>query len=261
MKKIILICLIFTLYNCKSQVFKNDTIIIKKDTVEYFNENKYKDWKFNEEYSSSNDKRYTKGNYWARILFYNGEYTEEIQDITTHYTTYKYFHKNSTLKTSVIKFYGFPIGTSNEHDENGKLVKETNWDKDYKLSIEELGKKMKEEYNVDIMDINKISNIHRFVEKKDLKIPLYEIWSREEINKIKLKCYLINGNTGETLLINERFQGDKKGSLLQNYLDSMKKKKKTSSIYKTYEGKSYTEEEWKAFEQKLWEEFQKKNNK
>ncbi|HEX8577215.1 MAG TPA: hypothetical protein VF677_13050 [Flavobacterium sp.] len=227
----------------------------------YFNDNKYKDWELDKKYSSPNDKRYTKENYWARVLFYNGEYTEEIQNTTTPYTTYKYFHKNGILKTSVIRFYGFPTGISKEYDQSGKVIKQTDWDKDYKFSIEDLVKKMKEEYDVDIMNVSRISRVHRFVEKKELKIPLYEIWSREEINRIRLKCYLINGNTGEVLFINERFQGDKKGSLLQNYLDSSKNRKKISAIYITHKGKSYTEEEWKAFEQEHHNEYLRKNGR
>ena len=135
--------------------------------------------------------------------------------------------------------------------------KEIDYDKPYKFSIEDLIKKMKDDYKVDLLDVKHVISLYRYEEKKELNIPLYEIWyNYDDLNRNNVECYLINGTTGETLFTIKRFLGDKKGSLLQNYLDSLKNKQKTTSaIYKTHQGKSYTQAEWEAYEEKQYEEY------
>jgi hypothetical protein len=55
--------------------------------------------------------------------------------------------------------------------------------------------------------------------------------------------------------------GDKKGSLLDNYLDSLKnEEQKKSAVFRTYEGKIYTEEQWKIKEEELWNQYTQKHN-
>ena len=134
MRKIVFVIIFcFIISYCKAQI---DTI--NKNIVEYFDKNKYKNWELVEKISSATDKYYKKETYWVRVLFYKGEYTEEIQTIGSSFKLYKYYHKNELLHRSVKTFYNFPIGESIEYDENGNLIEKVNYDKNYSFSVDTL---------------------------------------------------------------------------------------------------------------------------
>ena len=73
----------------------------------------------------------------------------------------EYFIENSKKKTGGgrLKIKGqifdnyshFNIGKWIEYDENGKTFKETDWDKNYAFSVEDLSNLIKEEYGIDLM--------------------------------------------------------------------------------------------------------------
>ncbi|QYS92304.1 hypothetical protein JJC04_07345 [Flavobacterium covae] len=117
-----------------------------------------------------------------------------------------------------------PVGTNKVYDENGKLIKETNRDLPYNFSIQDLINKMQKEYKIDILDIKQTKSVFRYVEKEKVKLPLYEVWCYNQKNDLKLICYIINGTTGETIYVGERFIEGKQGSLLDQYLNSKKTK-------------------------------------
>lgn len=121
---------------------------------------------------------------------------------------------------------------------------------------------MKNEYDIDLLDVKHAISISRYEEKKDVNLPLYEIWYNYSPSIRRLvSCYLINGTNGETLFTIKRYLGDKKGSLLDNYLDSLKnEEQKKSAVFRTYEGKIYTEEQWKIKEEELWNQYTQKHN-
>ena len=88
MRKIVFVIIFcFIISYCKAQI---DTI--NKNIMEYFDKNKYKNWELVEKVSSATDKYYKKETYWVRVLFYKGEYTEEIQTIGSSFKLYKYYH-------------------------------------------------------------------------------------------------------------------------------------------------------------------------
>ncbi|WP_459926428.1 hypothetical protein [Flavobacterium covae] len=142
-----------SMINCKGQEIKNTINIntLKKDTMEYFSEEKYKDWKLDKENSFTTDKRYIKENIWVRIIISNEGYREEIEQLNSPYETIKIYHKNLSLRINGSNFYGFSVGIDKEYDENGKLIKETDNDKNYPFKVEDLCKLIKEEYDVDLM--------------------------------------------------------------------------------------------------------------
>ena len=240
---------------------------IKNDTMEYFNENTYKDWEIDNNYSApypEMEKFLKRGNEKARITKDDAKIYVTISNTLNPYEQILvYSPKTKICIASYKEFYKNIIGFLTEYNEIGKLIKEIDYDKPYKFSIEDLIKKMKDDYKVDLLDVKHVISLYRYEEKKELNIPLYEIWyNYDDLNRNNVECYLINGTTGETLFTIKRFLGDKKGSLLQNYLDSLKNKQKTTSaIYKTHQGKSYTQAEWEAYEEKQYEEYCKRTGR
>ena len=135
---VIMVILSLSMINCKGQ--QTDTVKqnnIKKDTMEYFNENKYKDWEL-EKKGSTIDRYYRKGNKKGAILDFNDkikiEDTEENNPIVFFYI---YNKKSRLLQLKGQTFYNFSIGNWKHFDENGKLVKETHWDKNYPFKVED----------------------------------------------------------------------------------------------------------------------------
>ena len=240
---------------------------IKNDTMEYFNENTYKDWEIDNNYSApypEMEKFLKRGNEKARITKDDAKIYVTISNTLNPYEQILvYSPKTKICIASYKEFYKNIIGFLTEYNEIGKLIKEIDYDKPYKFSIEDLIKKMKDDYKVDLLDVKHVISLYRYEEKKELNIPLYEIWyNYDDLNRNNVECYLINGTTGETLFTIKRFLGDKKGSLLQNYLDSLKNKQKTTSaIYKTHQSKSYTQAEWEAYEEKQYEEYCKRTGR
>lgn len=251
MTKIIYLILALSInVSCNSQI-KDSLTNNNNKTMEYFNENKYKDWEKDPKYSSNEkDKFLMKVNERVRIIGDDETIQVEETNINTLYGIVKvYSTKTKQLKSILYEFDGMQINTYKLYDENGNLKKEKNLNKPYSFSIEDLIKKFKEEYNVDIENPKNVFSIHRYEEKEDVNIPLYEVGLRRDVPNI-WDFYLINGNTGETLYHMEVKKGDRK-HLLQEYL---KNKKSSSAIYKTYEGKTYTKEEWAVFEQEQYNE-------
>ena len=272
MKQLILnIILSLLIVNCKGQETKKDTIIIKQDAMEYFNQNKYTDWELQKN-SSNTNKYYKEGNTLVRVIFYNGEHTEEIEEINSPYKIYKYYYKNTLLKNSIQTFYGFPIDVAKEYDENGKLIKETDNDKDYPFKVEDLCRLIKEEYGVDLMvkpDQNKEKLQYRVSRSYDSSIDkhLYLVsftYGNPDIepgDKIfpPIKVVYIDGNNGKVLYEESHslnlHNGDKIPNSKSKFPQKGEKEKKTSAVYKTHNGKSYTQAEWEAFEEKEYEAY------
>jgi hypothetical protein len=268
MKQLIIITILsLSMINCKGQ--QNDTVKqnnIKKDTMEYFNENKYKDWEFDQKHSFKTEKYYKKDNQIVRIiLFYKDEIAEEMSQINSPFKEYKYYHKNTLLKNSIKQFYDFSVGITKEYDESGKLIKETNWDKNYPFKVEDLCKLIKEEYGVDLMVIsepNKNSVERRYDEdsKKHCYVVIFRYLPLDEGNDARFKEIFIDGETGKILYEDGWTWGDLPKSKTPVPIKG-EKEKKTSGVYKTHEGKNYTKAEWEAYEEKQYEEYCKRTGR
>lgn len=88
------------------------------------------------------------------ILDFNDKTKNRRQQTIIILYFYIYNKKSSLLQLKGQTFYNFPIGVWKEYDENGKLIKETNWDKNYPFKVEDLCKLIKEEYGVDLMVVS-----------------------------------------------------------------------------------------------------------
>ncbi|MFK7002222.1 hypothetical protein, partial [Flavobacterium oreochromis] len=231
---------------------KDDTLTntFKKDTMEYFDIKKYKENKTVNGYIFNlND-----GTQVMQIEHEDQTYTDERRQKNSPYTYFKTYHKNGVIKSIGKSFYVFNIDTYREYDEKGKLIEEINFEKPYKFSSDELRKKIKEEYDIDIVsdytdsDQTKIK-VNRWLGYKEdwniykKNVPMYQV---AFINKKGEYVVLeINANNGETIF--ERING-KVIKPTENDTN-----KNSSSIYKTHQGKSYTKTEWEDFEEKQYE--------
>lgn len=226
MKKLFLSILILNLINCKGQINKNENSEIKKNDMEYFDINKYKNLAIDEMYIPSSKDLYLKdGKIRIQILYSNDNVQVEETSIDNKFQSVKVFYNtNKSLKIKGLRFYGFSIGKWLYYDETGNIIKEINHDLEFKLSVEDLGKIMKEKYNIDIYDVQKTDEVHRFVDSVKMKLPIYTVYYRDETKLGILNCYVINGNTGETLFTTTRFADteEKQGSLYDKFLKSLK---------------------------------------
>ncbi|OWP74044.1 hypothetical protein BWG23_15155, partial [Flavobacterium oreochromis] len=267
--KTLIVSAILSLYmiNCKGQ--QKDTLKpnnFKKETMEYFDENKYKEWNIDNFNNSKTDRIYHLNNYSVRVIFRDREYTEEIEQMNSPYKEYKYYYNNTLLKSTVREFNSFPIGITKEYDENGKLIKEIDNDKNYPFKVEDLCKLIKEEYGVDLMvksDYKKnileyrVDRRYESLTQQYLYLVVFSCgYSDEGEGRYPVKVVYIDGTNGKVLYEDAEFlelpNGDKIPKSKTKFPQKGEKEKKTSSIYKTHQGKSYTKTEWEDFEEKQY---------
>lgn len=210
MKQLIIISALFSLLvnGCKGQTHRTTFNNVKKDTMEYFNINRYKDLKPNPKYSGQGFYIDNNGDEIRIIGNLTGGPDVEIRKPNSPYKTIKTYHKNSSLKSINKIFYSFPVGTFKEYDESGKLIREVNNDTAYKFSIDDLINKIKKEYDVDIVGDYKDSDkiqimVSRWLGYKEdwsiykKNVPMYQVSIR---NKEGAPIVLeINALTGDTI--------------------------------------------------------------
>ncbi|KUJ60507.1 hypothetical protein AR687_17190 [Flavobacteriaceae bacterium CRH] len=127
----------------------------------------------------------------------NQGYIERIEKKNTPFTIVKVFHENRSLLTKGEEFYSFRIGSYKEYDDIGNLTKEINYDQDYKFSIYDLAKKMKEEYKIDIL---KKSPWFKVMRDKIDSVVIYKIMIYINENKYSnTKNFNIDGTTGKII--------------------------------------------------------------
>lgn len=119
------------------------------------------------------------------------------------YNTVFLYYKNGRIKKSWTTFYEFVVGCVTEYDSIGRVVNERNEDAFYKFDIEALIKKMKKEYDIDLLDRKSIYRVSRFF-IKDMSQSFYEVYAYQPNTLTRADTYLIDGMTGETLLKSKR---------------------------------------------------------
>jgi hypothetical protein len=218
---IITIALVLALISCKSQI--KDTLInknVKKDTMEYFDIEKYKKLQPNPKYLGQGFYIDTNGDEIRVIGSLTGP-NVEIKKKNSPITTYWSFYKNSVQKRVAQKIYYTPVGISKEFDTHGELIKEINHDLPYKFSVESVCELIKEEYDIDLMkvpddpDKNRLVYICSRIEKEEVYEndfrPIYEVlfFYRGKGDDIPSKRVIIDGTTGKILyerLYNSEFK-------------------------------------------------------
>ncbi|MFK7002185.1 hypothetical protein [Flavobacterium oreochromis] len=215
MKKIFILLIFFVFKNCSGQIKNgNDKNMEKFDIVKY-----------NELLKDSFFADY--GYYYAengdRIQIFKGSnnkgFVQKIIKKDSPFKIYKSYFENLYLQTESNFFYDFQIGISKEYDDNGNLIKEINNDIDFKFNVEDLIKKMKESYNIDIMNTKIIHAIVRNSKDVRIKKSYYHIIVKSGI--AVYKEFLIDGNSGDSLFILEN-KRDYEKDIVDEYLKSKK---------------------------------------
>ena len=245
--------LLLILVGCKSQTNNLN------NNMKYFNEKEFRGWRNVDDIFErpDNDRFLKKDNKRVRIIKNEKEITIERTSIDSPYRNVEIYYPNHNIKLWGDEFYSFPIGIWLHYDEIGRKTKEENLDVDYKFSVKDLIQKFQKEYNIDIEDPKNVHYCNRLF-PKDIGA-IYEIGLNTEEPYVWM-YYLINGNTGETLykLKMDEFSNT---SIIKEYKKYLEKQKQEDSTTTTFNGKTYTEEEWKAFEQEQWEKYQAKRSK
>ncbi len=131
--------------------------------MEKFDINKYKDWEVDSTYIEMDyDKFFKKENLRVRITIDSENTQVEESDIYTPYSLTKVFStKNNTLKSKLKEFFSVVYNKSQVYNQNGELKEEIDEDIPYKLSIEDIIKLMKKEYDIDLMDVSDKKDVDR----------------------------------------------------------------------------------------------------
>ncbi|MBS7229582.1 hypothetical protein KHA90_00975 [Flavobacterium psychroterrae] len=262
MKNLIMMFCLIIVHDCYCQSKKSNKQL-KKNKMEYFNIDKYKDWEFDNSHLSTQERKfYKKRSDRVEINFFNTGIQVRITNVETPYKIIKGF-SNESKRLSIIGyyFYQFSIKTDKEYDDNGKLIKEINYDLPYKFSLKQVIDKVKKEYQVDLENIGQESVLERFESNKPNKKTFYEVYLKSNVEKSTWNYVLIDGTTGEVLFkTSRRYPPDNEVITIQpfdEYIKSLKKDEEEKTAYhKTYKGKDYTKEEWEVFE----EDFKSKQN-
>ena len=221
MKKIPFI-IIFSviIFSCKAQT-RNSTDNNKTNTMEKFDYKMYNDLIKDSQFLSYGYVILSNGD---KLQIFKGSenkgFIQKTGKKNTSYELYKVFYENGNLQFMSTHFYDFSIGISKEYNENGELIKEIDYDKDYKFSIEDLQKKMKATYNVDIMDKKQTRSVSRTTIDPRIKFPYYQVVINSGI--ASFTNYLLNGNTGEIIYISKTIRDYEKDTV-DEYIKSLKK--------------------------------------
>ena len=239
------IVLLFSL-GCKAQEF--DLRDMKR-----FDEKVFKDWEVDTSKLVFPGTTYLKkGN--DRVEISIGEKTKQIKltnIIDPYMYVYRYYPKTDILMQESKFFYSVLIGKTYTYNEKGKLIKEENWDAPYKVSVEELIAICKRKLNLDLMDMSLDLTIRRY--DKENPIYIIRIPDPDTMTGIEAKYITISADNGEILLEKEiHSKKEYKESMEEIHNPSLKSKDNKASKTTTFNGKTYTEEEWKAFEQDPW---------
>jgi len=258
MKIFFVYILLLLSFSCTAQI--ND---FNESNMKYFNKEKFKDWEVDNSKLICNSAitYLKKDNKRAKIIIDKDIRRIRISSINDPYTyVYQYYIKTDVLKEEIVLFYDMIIGKIYTYNEIGKIIKEENWDTPYKISIKELIIICKKKLGLDLMDMS----LGLRVERYSHLTPIYVI-TIPGINMIagEAKYITISADNGEILFEKEIHSKEEFKKFIEEIYNPSPSKSKDNKAIKTttFNGKTYTEEEWKAFEQEQWEKYQAKRNK
>ncbi|KMQ61254.1 hypothetical protein ACM39_17710 [Chryseobacterium sp. FH2] len=193
------------------------------------------------------------------------------------FTTYKEFYSNGNIKSKGkyfgdCKFYRFSnkIGNWYYFDEKGKLLQQVDEDKKFgKFSYNEVLKFLETQKYINLNTgegRDKIEVKYYYSDKSTKKL-WYIVISIGEAYQIpgegyrveqKGKWYALDGNTGETIkekqLLNYR-------EIIPDFEQQFPWLIESTAVYKTHEGKDYTQSEWQAYEEEEYEAYCKRTGR
>ncbi len=123
----------------------------------------------------------------VRQIEWKDEYDEIRYNNKSYFEIYTSYYKNGNLKMFVERFPNRFVKYIKEYDEEGNLIKETDYDKEFEFTWEQL-LKILEERNVDIRDVNNTT-----IRKQNGN------WRFDYIQDIYIYDVIIHGKTGKVL--------------------------------------------------------------
>ncbi len=123
------------------------------------------------------------------------------KDKNTPYKLYKYYSaKTNNLLVSGFLYDDIHLGLWKEYDEDGNLIKETDEDKDFQFTLNDLINKMKLKYNIDILDKKNVRSASRYESDKLHKL-VYEIQinKHSENKRDDVERFIFDGTTGKLI--------------------------------------------------------------
>ena len=183
------IVLLFSL-GCKAQEF--DLCDMKR-----FDEQVFKDWEVDTSFSSiPNTKFLKKGNNKVKITKGDKIIEVELSNATNPYTyLYTYDAKQKRQVSRGERFHRMEVGIWEYFDSNGKLQKKIDADEGFSFSLNDLIKKMKKEYGIDLLAAIHINMSRGFFNNHRC----YQI-AIPTTSEYEYDVYKIDGETGEVLL-------------------------------------------------------------
>ncbi len=167
----ILISLVLML-SCKAQKNNENTNEMKKINIKKFEENKGKGTIYNHpdmfDYIDNNGYSIIQYGQSFSSKEENRQYSELI---TKEFTPYRYsftYYNNGNLYTEIISFNNSLL-IAKEYNRNGELVKETDFDKNFKHSFEQIHDFVLKEKNIDIYDTRQAVALRHDTPRSPLK--------------------------------------------------------------------------------------------
>ena len=160
------IVLLFSL-GCKAQEF--DLRGMKR-----FDEKVFKDWEVDTVYVQMYDwdRFLKKGDERVRIIKTDSFIQVEFSNIANPYKNKnKYDIRTKRLILQSYFFYNCQIGIWKDWSKTGKLIKEVDYDKPYKLRIKDIITLVNQKFSIDLLDINLLLNVDRSIRS----VPIYII--------------------------------------------------------------------------------------
>ena len=167
MKTFYLYTLLLLSLGCKAQEF--DLRDMKR-----FDEKVFKDWEVDTVYVQMYDwdRFLKKGDERVRIIKTDSFIQVEFSSITNPYKNkYKYDIRTKRLILQSYFFYNCQIGIWKDWSKTGKLIKEVDYDKPYKLRIKDIITLVNQKFSIDLLDMNLLLNVDRSIRS----VPIYII--------------------------------------------------------------------------------------
>jgi len=200
------------------------------------------------------------------IIIIRGDYTygftyeKKIKSFPYNYFIFKRFYPNFSIWSKFVgaEFNGglhFALNKAYTFNEAGQLIKEENCDEGWNFSYEQAVKFAQDKYDEYTF---KEMNIYKTTENGWKYWSLYtngDGYGYGEVEHIKL-----DGRTGEILSYIVKYVPRYGATKVLKVIVPDKTDKNYKKKTTTFQGKTYTEEEWKAFEQEQWEKYQANRN-
>ena len=185
------IVLLFSL-GCKAQEF--DLCGMKR-----FDEKVFKDWEVDTQYVQMYDwdRFLKKGEERVRIIKTDSFIQVEFSSIANPYKNkYKYDIRTKRLILQSYFFYNCQIGVWKDWSKTGKLIKEVDYDKPYKLRVKDIITLVNQKFSIDLLDMNLLLNVDRSIRN----VPIYIISITKPNTRGKEIRYItISADNGEIL--------------------------------------------------------------